>query len=124
MSNIKSIYEIAVEAVQKAVTGTKIVDSEVSTGTSFFEGKKRLCKVLKSKKSASIEINVNLDKATETKYNLSKISLAVAREKHLGTMKYMANIHDTKELPGLIKALVTSFKAEQALAKAELAKAE
>ena len=123
MSNIKSTYEIAIEAVTTASKTTKIVSSEISTGTSFFEGKKRLCKVLKSKKSIAIEINVVLDKATETKYNLNRISLATARSKHLGTMKYMANIPNVNDIAALVKAMVTSFKAEQAAEKAEHNKA-
>ena len=114
----KSTYEIAVEAVRTAHKGTKIVESEVSTGTSFFEGKKRLCKVLKSKKAGSVEINVVLDKATEEKFNLNRITAASAKAKHLGTMKYMATINDLKELPILLKAMVESFKAEAAAEKA------
>jgi hypothetical protein len=125
MSNqIKSIYEIAVETITAATKDTKIVATEVSTGTSFFEGKKRLCKVLQTKKAIAIEINVVLDKETEKKFNLNRISLATAREKHMGTMKYMANIPDAKALPGFIKVLVASFKAEQAAEKAEFAKAQ
>lgn len=118
-NQIKSTYEIAVEEIQKATKGTKIAECEVATGISFFEGKKRLCKVLKSKKSIAMEINVNLDKATEEKFNLNKISPAMAHQKHLGTMKYMANIAEPKDAAILIKAMVTSFKAELAASKSQ-----
>ena len=118
MSTTKSNYEIANENVRTSIKETKIVESEISTGTSFFEGKKRLCKVLKSKKSLAIEINVTLDKATELKFGLTKISYATAKAKHLGTMKYLANLTDTKEMAILVKAMVAAFKVEQAAEKA------
>ena len=118
MSNQKSNYEIANENVRTSIKGTKIVESEISTGTSFFEGKKRLCKVLKSKKSLAIEVNVTLDKATEEKFGLTKISYATAKAKHLGTMKYLVNLTETKDMVILVKAMVTAFKVEQAADKA------
>ncbi len=115
----KTNVEQAIEIVRAAIKGTKIVDSEVSTGYSFFEGKKRLVKILKSKGAVSIEINVALDKATEEKFGLNKISRKTAHEKHLGTMQYMAKIGEIKTLPELMKAAVEAFKAEQIAAKAE-----
>jgi hypothetical protein len=118
MSTTKSNYELAQENVRVATKGTKIVESEISTGTSFFEGKKRLCKVLKSKKSLAIEVNVTLDKATEEKFNLTKISYATAKAKHLGTMKYLVNLVETKDMALLVKAMVIAFKAEQVAEKA------
>ncbi|MDF2615369.1 MAG: hypothetical protein K0Q47_24 [Sedimentibacter sp.] len=119
MAAVKSPFEIAVENTTAAIKGTKIISSEISTGTSFFEGKKRLCKILKSKNSLSIEINVVLDSETEKEYNLTRISAKQAHEKHLGTMKYLAKISDVKLLPKLLKVMVEVFKAEQAAEKAE-----
>lgn len=119
MSTQKTPFETAVENVTAAIKGTKLVQQENSTGTSFFEGKKRLCKILKSKKSLSIEINVILDAETEKEYSLTRISAKVAHEKHLGTMKYMARIPDVKMLPKLLKTMVVAFKAEQIAEKAE-----
>ncbi len=115
----KSKFEIALANTKTAIKGTKIVEQENSTGISFFEGKKRLCKILKSKNSLSIEINVTLDAETETKFNLTRITAKVAHQKHLGTMKYMARIGDPKELPELLKSMVASFKAEQIAEKAQ-----
>ncbi len=114
----KTAVETALDATRTAIKGTKIVEQEGSTGISFFEGKKRLAKILKSKNSLSIEINVTLDTETEKEYGLTKISAKVAHEKHLGTMKYMAKIPDAKLVPKLLKIMVDAFKAEQIAEKA------
>jgi hypothetical protein len=119
MTNQKSMVEIALENTRTAVKGTKIVENENSTGNSFFEGKKRLCKILKSKNSLSIEINVLLDTNTEKEFGLTKISAKIAHEKHLGTMKYLAKITDIKVIPKLLKLMVDNFKAEQIAEKAQ-----
>jgi len=114
----KTLNEQALDATRTATKATKIVESEISTGVSFFEGKKRLCKILKSKGSLAIEINVGLDETTEKEYGLTKISRKVAHEKHLGTMIYMAKINDIKLLPKLLKTMVEAFKAEAIAEKA------
>ena len=109
----KSNYEVATEMVFKAIkTGTKIVGNEISTGTSFFQGKRRLCKVMKGKRGLTLEINVNLPEEVEKEYSLEIISPAVAKAKHLGTMKYRARLVDMKLLNKLVKAMVDSFKEE------------
>lgn len=119
MSNsVKTPYEIANVKVGDATKTTKIVAQEGATGTSYFEGKKRLLKVLKSKRDISIEINVELNATDETKYGLTKISAKTARDKHLGTMKYLMKVNDLKILPDLLKTLVANFKAEQIAEKA------
>jgi hypothetical protein len=116
-----TLVEQATALTRTAIKGTKIVENEINTGISFFEGKKRLVKILKTKGNPSMEINVVLDKETEEKYGLTRISRKVAHEKHLGTMQYMAKINDIKLFPELIKKTVDAFKAEQLTEKAEKA---
>lgn len=110
MASKKTNYEIANEVVAKNIKGTKIVANEISTGTSYFQGKNRLLKVLKTKKGITLEVNVALPEEIEKEYNLEKISAAVAYKKHLGTMKYSIKLNDDKTLNKLIKAAVEEFK--------------
>lgn len=110
MANQKSNYEIANEAVLKLLKGTKIIGQEISTGTSYFEGKNRLLKILNTKRGISLEVNVVLPKEVEIEFNLEKISAATAYKKHLGTMKYMVKLNDDKQLPKLLKSVVEEFK--------------
>jgi hypothetical protein len=112
MANEKLAAEVAVELIRKAVVGTKIVEQANNTGTSFFQGKKRLGKVLNSKKGLSLEINVNLPKKVEEEFGLTFIPAAVAHAKHLGTMKYHHKAIEVNKLPQLVKAMMEAFKAE------------
>lgn len=113
-----TLNEQAIASTRTAIKGTKIVENEINTGISFFEGKKRLVKILKSKTGLSVEVNVVLDKETEEKFGLTKITRKMAHEKHLGTMQYMAKINDIKLFPEFIKKAVDAFKAEQVAEKA------
>lgn len=115
----KTLFEKANEDIAKAVKATKIVAQEVKTGTSYFEGKSRLCKVLKTKKGITMEINVTLTKAVEEEFGLEKISAKTAYEKHLGTMKYMARFNDGKQINKLLKLMVAAFIQQN---KKEIAK--
>lgn len=91
----------------------KLQESEAKTGFSYFAGKKRLCKVLKTKRGVRLEINVTLDKTTEDKIlGLEKISAAMAHKKHLGTMKYMYRAGDHKEVKAIITAALKTFATE------------
>lgn len=121
MANQKTNYEIANEVVAKNIKGTKIVANEISTGTSYFQGKNRLLKVLNTKKGITLEVNVVLPEEIEKEYNLEKISAAVAYKKHLGTMKYSIKLNDDKTLNKLIKATVEEFKKANQEVKEEKA---
>lgn len=117
---VKDLYKFTNDSVAKVIKGTKIIAQEISTGTSYFQGKNRLCKVLKTKRGISLEINVILPKEVETEFTLEKISAAVAYRKHLGTMKYMAKLNDEKVLPKLLKSMVEEFKKLNQVAKEEV----
>ena len=68
----------------------KIIENEASTGYSFFAGKKRLCKLLKTKRGISLELNVKLPASfSKDLEGMETISAAVAHKKHLGTMKHL-----------------------------------
>ena len=108
----KTLFAITNEELQKLITKTKtskLVSQELSTGISYFEGKTRIAKILKTKKSSKIEINIELPKIIETEFNLNKIKAAEAYKKHHGTMKYMATINTEKELKKLLKIIITEY---------------
>jgi hypothetical protein len=109
---VKSNFEVAVEMVGKVIKGSKIVAQESKTGISYFQGKKRLVKVLKTKRGLVLEINVSLPKAMESTEGLDKISAAMAHKKHLGTMKYLYKAADTKAVPAILKAAMEQFKKD------------
>ncbi len=111
-TNKKLGYELAVDLLNKKIEGTKIVGNEISTGFSYFEGKRRLTKILKSKKFITLEINVNLPAAVEKIFGLEKISKNSAKSKHLGSMVYFVNLNDTKLLDKLLTEILKSFTTE------------
>ena len=81
------------------------------SGVSYFKGKNRLCKILKTKKGISLEINVTVPKATENKFKLEALTEKEAKEKHLGTMKYkVTRMDDTKALKEIVTELLKAYK--------------
>jgi len=96
----------------------KIVASDSKTGISFFSGKKRLCKLLKTKRGVTLEINVSLPKDfTKDMTEMESISATTAFKKHLGTMKHLYRGNDAKLIPSIMKEAIAIFKAEIEAAK-------
>lgn len=111
-------YEKGVELMKTVAKGFDPRSSQ--TGTSYFKGKERLCKVLNSKKGIRIEVNVFVPKAVEDKFKMVRLEEGVAKKKHLGTMKYpVIALDDTGSLKELVGHLVKSFEEPTAAAKEE-----
>jgi predicted lipid-binding transport protein (Tim44 family) len=110
----KTSFEVVLETIRAAVKSPalKMSESEVSTGHSFFSGKKRFGKLLKTKRGITLEINVELPKNIEEEFGLQKISRVMAHKNHLGTMQYCYKTQDVKNIKKLITAMVTQFKKE------------
>lgn len=107
----KLVFEKATEVVNELIKGTNFVPQENNTGVSFFEGKQRLVKIVKSKRGLKMEINLPLSKTMENKLEkgngiLKKISPQEAKEKHLGTMKYLYVDNSEKMVAEIIKDLL------------------
>lgn len=99
--------------------GLKIVASESKTGWSFFSGKKRLCKLLKTKRGVTLEINVSLPQQFKEMAEMENISATMAFKKHLGTMKHLYRANDSKMVSAIMKEAIAIFKAEMEAAKAQ-----
>jgi hypothetical protein len=97
----------------------KIVPSESKTGWSFFSGKKRLCKLLKTKRGVTLEINVSLPEQFKTMADMENISATVAFKKHLGTMKHLYRANDAKQIQVIMAEAVAIFKKEIEAEKAK-----
>ena len=90
----------------------KIVATENASGNSYFSGRTRLFKLLKSKRGISLEINVVLPKEfCKTLTTMEDISIATAHAKHLGTMKHHYRSSNANEVCKIIHAILTTFKA-------------
>lgn len=99
-----------------------LVENETSTGFSYFAGKKRLCKLLKTKKGVRLEINVKLPKELSGLDGMESISLAFAKKKHLGTMKHLYKSQDTKLIPKIMVEAIKVFRSETTATETKEAK--
>lgn len=109
----KTIQEVVLAEVRKQIgKDGKIREISGNTGISFFEGKKRLCKLLNTKKGMTLEVNVNLPKSVEKKFILTKITYAEAHKKHLGTMKYYVRNISPVDVPSLVRTIVERHRME------------
>ena len=109
---MKSNFELVSDLLEKEIEGSKIVGGEVSSGKSFFEGKKRLCKILRSKKGFSVEINVRFSKEVEKEFGLRFIMLEERKVKKLGSMKYMFSSNKLEDVERILKLMVVRFGEE------------
>lgn len=113
----KLVWEKATEIVNELVKGTNFVAQKNATGVTFFEGKQRLVKVVKTKRNLKLEINLPLSKILENKLEkgngiLKRISPQEAKEKHLGTMKYLYTDTTEKEVANIVKDLLKNYLKE------------
>lgn len=118
------MHDVAVAEIQRILQsdrfqGLSVVPSEGQTGTSFFHGKQRLCKVLKTKRGLRIEINVPLPKEIASLEALQEIEKETAYNKHYGTVRHIYRGDDLKEINMIMMAAVEEFRALLALGEIE-----
>jgi hypothetical protein len=124
MNNEQLLHEMAVAEIRKLLTqkqfeGLKLVENEAKTGVSFFQGKDRLCKVIKSKRGLAIEINVLLPEEMQGIAGLTHISKTEAHQKHLGTMRHIYRGTDMKEVRKIMLNAIKIFQANMKQKEAE-----
>ena len=123
----KTEFEKSLEIIRNLIAkqkDLKLMEQEAKTGYSFFSGKNRLCKILKSKRGITLEINTKLPEKFKEIPELESISAAVAYKKHLGTMKYLYRGQDSKLVKELITAAIEQMKSEFKSEKQDEAKAQ
>ena len=111
------IWESAVKKVEKLVEGTMFIPQQNTTGVTFFEGKQRLVKIVKTKKGLKMEINLEMSKTLVNKYEkdlkLTIITPAYAKQKHLGTMKYLFKDINEAEVEKIVSDLLKNYAKQQ-----------
>jgi len=110
-----SEFEKALNEIESHVQineNLKIRKQDNASGNSFFSGKDRLCKLLKTKRGISLEINVQLPKELQDLPGMEHISIAVAHAKHLGTMKHHYRSSDSNSVKTIINAIIEIFKTK------------
>jgi hypothetical protein len=119
--------EKALQIIRKEVGKFKnlnLVEVGAATGFSYFAGKKRLCKILKTKRGVTLEINVKLSGEVKDLPGMETISVQQAHKKHLGTMKHYYRSTDAKQIQKIIAEALKQFKAEMEAGKKEEEKAQ
>ena len=110
-----SEFEKALNEIESHVQineNLKIRKQDNASGNSFFSGKDRLCKLLKTKRGISLEINVTLPKELQDLPGMEHISIAIAHAKHLGTMKHHYRSSDSNSVKTIINAIIEIFKTK------------
>ena len=107
-------YEVAASIIKNEINinpDLKIAETNNASGNSYFSGRTRLFKLLKSKRGISLEINVQLSKEfCKELTGMEDISIATAHAKHLGTMKHHYRNSDSKEVMKIINMIFATFK--------------
>lgn len=118
--NQELLHDVAIREIQAVLSMAEFQDLSVvsqsrTTGTSFFQGNDRLCKVLKTKRGLRIEINVSLPENVASIAGMETIAPETAYAKHYGTVRHIykgESIQDIKEI--MIEA-ISIFKKNIAL---------
>lgn len=107
--------EKAVKVIRELISKTEdlqIKEHESKTGFSYFAGKKRLCKLLKTKRGIRLEINVELPDKFANMPEMENISYEKAHRLHLGTMKHLYRAADSRHIKSIIAEALKSFRKE------------
>lgn len=117
------IFEKTLDEIRGLVKDTNCKERVNRTGSSFFEGSKRFCKLIKSGKDlVQLELNVKLPESfTKGRSDIITYSRAEAARKHLGTMVHLIR---TKDEELIASALKTSWKIFRDEIAQEAAKAK
>ena len=100
------------EIIQKMIVNSKFIEIENNTGYSYFSGKTRLVKLLKTKKLITLEINQKIPNNLENLEGITKISYIQAHSKHLGTMKYLYKSNNSDNIEKIIKACLNQYNKD------------
>lgn len=118
--NNELLHDVAVRQIQEVLAsdrfqGLSVVLSPGQTGTSFFQGKDRLCKVLKTKRGLRIEINVGLPDKIAKIDGMETIEPETAYLKHYGTVRHIYRGEDIPAIKMIMTEAVQIFKENMAV---------
>jgi hypothetical protein len=103
-------YKLIQEKIEKK-ENLKIVETDNSSGFSYFSGRQRLFKLLRSKRGVSLEINIQLEKEFTKEFpEMEDISIAKAKAKHMGTMKHHYKASDVSKLSKILDKIILTFE--------------
>jgi hypothetical protein len=123
--NQELLHDVAVRQIQEVLSGDQFKDLHVviasrTTGTSFFQGNDRLCKVLKTKRGLRIEINVDLPEELISLPGMVTIDAAEAYSKHYGTVRHIYKGESLQDIKSVMTEAVRIFKQNIATKQAQL----
>jgi hypothetical protein len=117
-------YDIAFQIIKNEIhinPELKITETDNASGKSYFSGRTRLFKLLKTKRGVSLEINVQLPKEFLKEITgIEDISKATAHLKHMGTMKHHYRSSNSNEIIKIVSTVIATFK--QNIKKEEIKK--
>lgn len=103
----EEIYEKTLSQIRDLVKEGQFVEKKNASGHSFFgPSKTRLLKLVKIKSGHKLEFNVEVPTADE----MQVLTLEQAKEKHMGTCRWIYNGKDERMIEKLVKHAVKNFK--------------
>lgn len=121
-------YDAALKMIKdsvKVIKDVAFVEKENNSGSSFFgPGRTRLLKLVKIKTGYKLELNVEVKKVE----NLTVLTEKEAKEKHMGSCRWLYSGTDDKVTKALvdeaIKGFIKTIKDKEAKSKTEEKKQE
>lgn len=110
-----SEFDKTLSEIRKLVLKDKgFVEQKLQTGYSYFKGNTRLLKLVQTAKGIVMEINTDLPEELANLAGMREVAREEARSKHLGTMKYLYEAQDAKDVKKIVQAALKEFRIESA----------
>jgi hypothetical protein len=104
------LYHKTLSEIRKLIPQGKFMEKENKSGITFFgDNKTRLLKMVETKKGLRIEFNVPVPKVD----GLQTLSEEDAKEKHMGTCRWIYTGDNVEDVKKLVKEALTGFEPKK-----------
>ena len=106
-------FDIVIRDIRNLVKDSKTLERQIQTGSSFFEGSTRFCKLVKTSDDlVYLELNVKIPNISDHP-DIKSFSKVEASKKHLGTMTHLVRTRDMKLVSKILPMAWKTFRAQQ-----------
>lgn len=109
-------FDSTVKEIRGLVKGSKVTEKQIKTGSSFFEGSDRFCKLVKTADDLIyLELNVKLDNKVLDKIlaksDYKTYSRIEAAQKHLGSLHHIVKSRAIDEIKTVLNLAWKEFRS-------------
>lgn len=106
-------FDLLIKEIRSLTKDSKTLERQITTGSSFFEGSTRFCKLVKTSDDLIyLELNVKVPNLPEHP-DIKTFTRVEASKKHLGTMTHLVRTRDKDMAIKVLKMAWKTFREQQ-----------